>query len=276
MKVMIDRKQFGPWALITGASSGIGKEFARQIAASGVNVVLVARREALLEEAGAEFTKDFGVEHRIVAADLSEEGFIKKIADVTGDLDVGLAVSNAGTGNPGKFLTRDRNEMAALLRLNALAHLDIAYHFCPGFVQRGRGGILFVGAMGADKGIPYMANDAAAKAYVQSFAESLHVELKPLGVHVTVLPAALTETPVLAKLGLTPETMPMKPMKVERCVSEGLKALRDNRSLIIPGRTNRILNALVPASVTRSMMAKMFEKTFIDHGRETTRFVLGY
>ena len=88
-----------------------------------------------------------------------------------------------------------------------------------------------------------MANDAATKAYVQSFAESLHVELKPLGVHVTVLPAALTETPVLAKFGLTPETMPMKPMKVERCVSEGLKALRDNRSLIIPGRTNRILNA---------------------------------
>ncbi len=262
MTVAIDRKQFGPWALITGASSGIGREFARQIAASGLNVVLVARREALLEEAGAEFSRDFGVEHRIIAADLSEDGFIKKLASVTDALDIGLAVSNAGTGNPGKFLTRDRDEMAALLRLNALAHLDIAYHFCPSLARRGRGGILFVGAMGADKGIPYMANDAAAKAYVQSFAESLHVELKPLGVHVTVLPAAPTETPVLAKFGLTAETMPMKPMKVERCVSEGLRALRANRSLIIPGRINRILNALVPASVTRTMMARMFEKTF--------------
>ena len=77
MKAMIDRKQFGPWALITGALSGIGREFARQIAASGINVVLVARREALLEEAGAEFSKDFGVEHRVIAADLSEEGFIR-------------------------------------------------------------------------------------------------------------------------------------------------------------------------------------------------------
>ncbi len=217
----VDRKQFGPWALITGASSGIGREFARQIAASGVNVVLVARREALLQEAGAEFTRDFGVEHRVVVADLSEDGFIKELASITEDLDIGLVVSNAGTGNPGKFLTRDRDEMAALLRLNALAHLDIAYHFCPRLARRGRGGILFVGAMGADKGVPYMANDAAAKAYVQSFAESLHVELKPLGVHVTVLPAPPTETPVLAKLGLTPETMPMKPMKVERCVSRG-------------------------------------------------------
>jgi short-subunit dehydrogenase len=97
-----------------------------------------------------------------------------------------------------------------------------------------------------------------------TFPESLHVELTPLGVHVTVLPVAPTETPVLAKLGLTPEIMPMKPMKVEQCVSEGRKALRDNRSLIIPGRTNRILDALVPASVTRTMMAKMFEKTFAD------------
>jgi uncharacterized protein len=264
MQVMIDRKKFGPWALITGASSGIGREFARQIAASGINVVLVARREALLEEAGAEFTKDFGVEHRIIVADLSDDGFIKKLAPVTDDLDIGLVVSNAGTGNPGKFLTLDRDEMAALLRLNSLAHLDIAYHFCPRLARRGRGGVLFVGAMGADKGVPYMANDAAAKAYVQSFAESLHVELKPLGVHVTVLPAPLTQTPGVAKLGLTPEVMPMKPMKVERCVSEGLQALRDNRSLIIPGRTNRILNALAPASLTRSMMARMFEKVFAD------------
>src|SRR6202035_4936262 len=123
MSAAVDKERFGPWALVTGASSGIGREFARQIAASGVNVVLVARREALLEEAGAEFTKDFGVEHRIIAADLSEEGFIKKLAPVTDHLDIGLAVSNAGTGNPGKFLTRDRDEMAALLRLNALAHL---------------------------------------------------------------------------------------------------------------------------------------------------------
>jgi uncharacterized protein len=264
MQVMIDRRKFGPWALITGASAGIGREFARQIAASGINVVLVARREALLEEAGAEFTKDFGVEHRIIVADLSDDGFIKKLAPVTDDLDIGLVVSNAGTGNPGKFLTLDRDEMAALLRLNSLAHLDIAYHFCPRLARRGRGGVLFVGAMGADKGVPYMANDAAAKAYVQSFAESLHVELKPLGVHVTVLPAPLTQTPGVAKLGLTPEVMPMKPMKVERCVSEGLQALRDNRSLIIPGRTNRILNALAPASLTRSMMARMFEKVFAD------------
>src|SRR5258708_28786674 len=114
----LDKKQFGPWALITGASSGIGKEFARQIAASGINIVLVARREALLKEAGAEFSKDYGVEHRVVALDLAEDGFMGKLASVPDDLGLGLVISNAGTGSPDRFLTNNRREVATLLRLN--------------------------------------------------------------------------------------------------------------------------------------------------------------
>jgi hypothetical protein len=87
------------------------------------------------------------------------------------------------------------------------------------------------------------------------------VELKSFGVHVTVLPPGPTDTPVLVKFGLTPDAMPMKPMKVEQCVYEGLKALRANRPLIIPGRMNRILNAVIPPSLVRTMTAKMIEKT---------------
>ena len=261
MNTQIDKKRFGPWALVTGASSGIGREFARQLAASGLNVVLVARRESLLDEVGQGLAKDFNVQYRTVVADLSQEGFLDKLAEATNDLDIGLVVSNAGTGNPGEFLKIDRGELENLLRLNTLAHLDIAHHFGRRLAGRGQGGLLFVGAMGADKGLPYMANDGGAKAYVQSFSEGLHVELKPLGVHVTVLPPGPTDTPVIAKLGLTPDTMPMKPMAVEQCVSEGLKALQENRSMIIPGRLNRIMNAVVPASLVRGMMAKMFKKT---------------
>ena len=260
MTTNVDRERFGPWALITGASSGIGREFARQLAAAGLNTVLVARRLALLEEAGHAFAREFGVEYRAIGVDLSQEGFLKKLAEATDDLDIGLVVSNAGTGSPGALLSKDRAELASLLRLNSLAHLEIAHHFGTKLVARGRGGLLFVGAMGSDRGIPYMANDAAAKAYVQSLAQGLHVELKPLGVHVTVLPVGPTETPVLAKLGLTPESMPMKPMKAEQCVWEGLKALQANRPMIIPGRLNRIMNAIIPASITRAMMAKMFTK----------------
>jgi hypothetical protein len=261
----IDKTQFGPWAVITGASSGIGREFARQIAASGIDLVLVARRETLLNEIGAELTIEFRVKHRVIVADLSEDGSVKEVESATADLDIGLIVSNAGTGSPGRFLSANRDELAALLRLNTLAHLDIACRFCPKLASRKRGGILFLGAMGAEVGIPFMANDAAAKAYVHSFAKALHVELKPLGVHVTVLPPGPTDTPVLAKFGLSSESMPMKPLKVEQCVSEGLKALQENRSMIIPGRMNRIMNAIIPAFITRAMMAKMFTKALANN-----------
>jgi short-subunit dehydrogenase len=261
MRAALDKERFGPWALVTGASSGIGKEFARQIAASGINAVLVARRGALLAELGRAISQEFDVQYRALAMDLSQEGFLDKLAEATNDLDIGLVVSNAGTGNPGEFLKIDRGELENLLRLNTLAHLDIAHHFGRRLVERGQGGLLFVGAMGAHKGRPYMANDGGAKAYVQSFSEALHVELKPMGVHVTVLPPGLTDTPVIAKFGLTPDAMPMKPMAVEQCVSEGLKALQENRSMIIPGRLNRIMNAVVPASLARGMTAKMFKKT---------------
>src|SRR5229473_2274290 len=118
MRAVLDKERFGPWALITGASSGIGKEFARQIAASQINVVLVARREALLKEAGAEFSKRYGVEHRVVVLDVSQEDFIEQLASATDDLDIGLVVSNAGTGNPGEFLKLDRQLLQAALRLS--------------------------------------------------------------------------------------------------------------------------------------------------------------
>src|SRR6266849_8817159 len=91
MKALLDKQQFGPWALVTGASSGIGVEFARQIAAAGINLVLVARREALLNEVGRDITRDFGVQFRALTMDLSQEGFVSKLAEDTKDLDIGLA-----------------------------------------------------------------------------------------------------------------------------------------------------------------------------------------
>ena len=261
MKTQIDKKRFGPWAVITGASSGLGKEFARQIAASGINVVLVARRERLLLDLGTSLAGEFGVQQRVVALDLSEEGFINRLAEKTNDLDIGLVVSNAGSGSPGKFLANDILEIEKLLRLNTWTHLRIAYHFAAKLCSRQHGGLLFVGAMAAEIGFPYMVNDAGAKAYVQSFAQGLHAELAPSGVHVTILAPGATETPVLEKFGMTPDKMPMKPMSAQQCVSEGLGALITNRSMIIPGRLNRTMNAVVPTTMVRRMMGKLFEQS---------------
>jgi short-subunit dehydrogenase len=260
MRAQIDQRRFGPWAVITGASSGIGKEFARQIAASGIHVALVGRREPLLRAVGAECTRASGVQHRIIPLDLSEPDFLPVLADATGDLDIGLVVSNAGTGNPGEFLKLDRQLLQATLRLSAMAHLDITHHFGAKLGARRRGGIILAGAMGAENGVPRMANDGAAKAYVHSLGEALHYEFKPLGVYVTVLAAGFTDTAVLEKFGFDPKTMPMKPMSVEQCVSEGLSGLRKNRSRIVPGRLNRIMNALVPASLARRMEADLLAK----------------
>jgi short-subunit dehydrogenase len=260
MTATIARERFGPWALVTGASSGIGAEFARQIATAGINLVLVARREALLDDVGRHITRDFGVQCRALAMDLSQEGFISKLAELTKDLDIGLVVSNAGTGNSGEFLKLDRQLLEETLRLNTMSHLDIAHYFGRKLAERKRGGLILVGAMGAENGVPCMANDGGAKAYVHSLGEALHYEFKPLGVYVTVLAAGFTNTAVLEKFGFDPKTMPMKPMSVEQCVSEGLSGLLKNRSRIVPGRLNRIMNALVPASLARQMEADMLGK----------------
>jgi uncharacterized protein len=260
MSAALDKKRFGPWAVVTGASSGIGKEFARQIAASGINVVLVARRDALLAELGRAISQEFNVQYRALAMDLSQEGFIERLDDATYDLDIGLVVSNACTGNPGEFLKHDRQLLQATLRLNTMAHLDITHHFGQKLGERRRGGIILVGALGEDSGIPCMANDGGAKAYVHSLGEALHYEFKPLGVYVTVLAAGVTNTAVIDKFGLNPKTMPAKPMSVEQCVSEGLSGLRKNRSRVVPGRLNRIMNAVVPASLARKLLADLLRK----------------
>src|SRR5882762_7132599 len=260
MTAALDKKRFGPWALVTGASSGIGKEFAQQIAASGIHVALVGRREPLLRNVGAECTRASGVQHRVILLDLSEPDFLPALVDATRDLDIGLVVSNAGTGNPGEFLKHDRQLLRETLQLGAMAHLDIAHHFGQKLAKGRRGGLILAGAMGAEGGVPLMANDGAAKAYVHSLGEALHFEFKPLGVYVTVLAAGFTNTAVLEKFGLDPKTMPMKPMSVEQCVSEGLGGLLKNRSRIVPGRLNRILNALVPASLARKMEADLLGK----------------
>jgi uncharacterized protein len=120
--------------------------------------------------------------------------------------------------------------------------------------------LILVGALGAENGIPCMANDGGAKAYVHSLGEALHYKFKPLGVYVTVLAAGVTNTAVLEKFALDPKTMPMKPMSVEQCVSEGLRGLVKNRSRIVPGRLNRILNAIIPPSLARKMLADLLGK----------------
>lgn len=260
MKKIIDKGKFGPWAVITGASSGIGKGFARQLAADGLNIVLVARRIQLLEEIGEQLSKEFGIQYRTIEADLAQEGTVKKIIGATTDLDIGLLISNAGTGKAGKFLSFNKEEHMGFMQLNALSHFNLVYYFGKRMADRGKGGILLTGAMGATEGVPFMANMASSKALLLGLGKSLHYEFKEYGIHITVLITTPTDTAIIPLLGFDKATMPMKPISVEQCVHESLFALKDGRPTVMPGLKFRITNALIPESVTRKMTGDLMKK----------------
>ena len=256
----IDTSKFGPWAVVTGASSGIGEEFARQLAASGLHLVLVARRLSALEALGGELAKTFGIHYRAVGLDLTTDDFLKKMEEATHDLDIGLVVSNAGAMTAGDFLTTDHRALQRSLRLNVKAHLDVTHHFGHYLAQRRRGGLLLVASTTGLQGMPFAAEYAAEKAYVLSLGEALHVEFQKVGVHVTVLLPGSVDTPMIIASGFDPATLPMKPMSTQQCVAEGLAALSANRATHIPGRLNRIMAAVMPRSLATRMYGSMMAK----------------
>lgn len=254
-------KRFGPWALVTGASSGIGAEFARQLAAQGFNIALAARRGELLQRVAEDLKGKHGCATRCVVVDLSEQESVSRLDLELSDVDVGLVVSNAGTGQPGHFLEQDQAELLARFRLNALSHLNLAYTFGRRLARRGGGGLILGGAMGASHGIPFAATDAGSKASVQSLGESLHIELKRKNIRVMTLVVPPTNTAIIEKFGLDPADMPMKPMSARQCVSEALRDFKRNRSLSLPGALNRFMAGIIPTGFMRAMMGKMIEQT---------------
>jgi short-subunit dehydrogenase len=245
---------------VTGASSGIGMEFARQLAAAGLNLVLVARRLSLLEELGQQLATSYGIQYRAAGLDLAEPGFLTRLEAITHDLDVGLLVSNAGALRPGAFLQLETTRLHQLVGVNVVAHLDLAHHFGQRLAARGRGGLLLVASTAGLQGVPFSAEYAAAKGYVLNLAEALHVELEPTGVHVTALLPGAVATPMLTEFGLDLLDQPIKPMSPEQCVAEGFAALRVNRATHIAGRMNRVIAAVVPRPMATRMFGKMAER----------------
>jgi short-subunit dehydrogenase len=258
----VDTSKFGPWAIITGASSGIGEEFARQLAASGLHLVLVARRLSALEAVGSELAHTFGISYRAVGLDLTADDFIEKLEEATHDLDIGLVISNAGATLTGNFLTIGHCALQQSLRLNVKAHLDMTHHFGQQLAQRRRGGLLLVASTAGLQGIPFSAEYGAAKAYVLSLGEALHVEFQRVGVHVTVLLPGATDTPMLPASGINPADLPgiMKPMSTQQCVAEGLAALDVNRANHIAGRMNRMMARLIPRLLAIRLYGSMTAK----------------
>ncbi len=188
------RDRYGPWALITGASAGLGADFARQLAAKGLNTVLVARRTEKLEEVAKELQDTYRVETRVVSADLGSADFLPALAEATKDLEIGLLINNAGFTNSGEFLDNKIEAEANLVNVNCRAATILAHHYGQGMRDRKRGGIIFSASIAGFAGIPFWATYSASKSYDLLLAEALGSEFKKYNIDVLAMCPGATHT----------------------------------------------------------------------------------
>lgn len=221
----IDPHRYGPWAVIAGGSEGVGAEFADQLAAAGLDIVLLARREGPLAET-AERIRRHGGRVRTLAVDLTAADAADRIAAATADLEVGLLIYNAGANtHSAEFLDGDLDAFAAMNALNIATPLALVHHFGRGMRARRRGGIVLVGSLTGYSGSVRHTVYGGAKAYLRIFAESLWLELRDHNVDVLHLVLGVTRTPAMARAGLNfdlPGLPVAEPAEVAR---EGLEQL---------------------------------------------------
>ncbi len=229
------KQKYGPWALITGASSGIGMEFARQIAAQGLNLVLVARREDKLNTLAGELKAKYGIEVKVVSADLSGDDFMPALKNTTANLEIGLLVNNAGLTTTGVVVDNKLEDELNLLHLNCRAPLILAHEYGKSMRDRKRGGIIFLGSVLSFASVPVWANYAASKAYDLMLAEGLAAEMKEHHVDVLALCPGFTRTE-FAEFAKINDLMAMD---VEPVVKAALNKLGKSR-IAVPGFMNKL------------------------------------
>jgi short-subunit dehydrogenase len=225
--------------LITGASAGIGTEFARQLSARGYNVTLVARREDRLRELAAELGSGADVHACDVTDPLAREALVEAIEQSGKTIDV--LINNAGFSTSGKFWTTERDRELGMIRTNIEAVVDLCHLVLPGMVDRGRGGVLNVASTASFQPLPMQAGYAATKAFVLSLTESLHAELRGTGVTATALcPGPVkTEFAEVANLGEAEKLPAVFWASAEDTARAGIEGLERGKRVVIPGALNR-------------------------------------
>lgn len=248
----------GQWALVTGASSGLGVELAKGLASRSIDLVLAARRTESMQLLAAELTQQHGVQVIVETIDLS-------VPDAAATLQTRLAaqgiepdilINNAAFGLSGPFVDQDATRLRAMLQVDIVAMTELTHLFAKSMAVRGRGHVMLVASVAAFQPTPLLAAYGAAKAYVLSFGEALHAELAPQ-VNVTVLSPGLMETGFLevADFGITPAMRPTI-LPVTDVAQMGLDAMFSRKSGIVAGRLNKLMtfgSRLMP----RRVLAKM-------------------
>jgi len=174
------KEKYGSWAVVTGATDGIGLSIAKALGTQGINLVLIGRREALLKQIASQFK----IETLTIAIDVGQEDATKTIINKTKDLEIGLFFAAAGFGTSGEFCESDLSNETNMIDVNCKAVIEQCHHFSNLMKKNKRGGIVLFSSLVAFQGTPYSATYSATKAFIQNFAEALHFELKPYGIDV--------------------------------------------------------------------------------------------
>lgn len=246
-------------ALVTGASSGLGREFARLLAADGVSLVLVARRVDRLDGLAAELVDRYGITAEVLAADLSEEEELirveKRLADPERPIE--LLVNNAGFARAGSLAELPVETELAKVAVNVIAPIRLSRAVLPGMIAQHKGGIVFVSSMVAQLPMPRSATYGAAKAFLTSLSESLYMEVKNHDVHVTSLAAGLTRTEFHSAAGIDVSDIPkIAWMEPERVARAALAAVAAGRVTVVPGAINKLqipMFRLAPRAMLRAL-----------------------
>lgn len=236
-------ERYGPWALVTGASSGLGELFAQKLAAAGFNLVIAARRIELLEALKDQLSRDHGVQTRCVRVDLSEADSTDQLIRACEDLEIGLLINNAGSGVPGAFADSDIALEKGFIQLNCISPVVLVRHFLPRMLARGKGGIMLVSSLMGFQGVPFMANYSATKGYLLNFGEALHHECRDTGVDVLVLAHGATETPGKYLHPVDYSKLPIQWMAAEHVADAALEAI-GRKAFVIPGLRNHLTACL--------------------------------
>jgi short-subunit dehydrogenase len=252
--------QYGPYALVTGATSGIGKAFAFELAALGFDLVIVARSQQNLIQVSEELMKKHPVKVHYRANDLSEKSEVDELLQSVQDFNIGLIINNAGWGIPGVFEKHTIEDSMRELQLNVTTPMKISDNFVREFAnKRKRSGMIFLSSIAGYTGSPYLAGYAAAKAWVLNFGMAISVELKPKGVDVLVVAPGPTRTGMFGIKNLNFDKLPMHWMQPNEVAKQGLKAL-GKKNVVIPGKLNRIMNIMSSRIMSKPFAMFMFGK----------------
>ena len=241
------RARYGPWALVTGASEGIGESFARALATRGLDLLLVARRPGPLEALAAQLRTTHGIRVRTATADVARPDLLAVLDALAGDDEVGLVVHNAAFSALGPFLDRPLDDLLKVIDVNCRAPLAMAHHFGRKMAARGRGGIVLMSSLAGGQGCPMVVSYAASKAFEIVLAEGLWDELRPAGVDVLACRAGPTRTPSYEASRPRKKVPMMEPGPV---VEEALAAL-GRKPVVVAGKLNRAVNFVMQRLLSR-------------------------